>query len=61
MTDSELIAALGGPAKAAVFWEVTPQAVSQWKEKGIPRARRMYLRVMRPDLFPKQEPAKDVA
>lgn len=51
MTDSELIDALGGPSAVAKLLEVTPQAVSQWRDKGIPRARRMYLRLVRPDLF----------
>jgi DNA-binding transcriptional regulator YdaS (Cro superfamily) len=62
MTDSELIDALGGPSAVAKLLEVTPQAVSQWREKGIPRARKMYLRLVRPDLFPpKPEPAKQAA
>jgi len=51
MTDSELIDKLGGPKKVADLLEVTPQAVSQWREKGIPRARKMYLRLVRPELF----------
>lgn len=66
MNDAELIKELGGPAKAAKLFEVTPQAVSQWAEKGIPRARMMYLKVVRPDLFkqaeqPDQQPSRAAA
>lgn len=62
MSDSDLIDKLGGPAVVARLLEVTPQAVSQWRGKGIPRARMMYLRLVRPDLFPpKPEAAKQVA
>ena len=51
MSDSDLIDKLGGPSAVAKLLEVTPQAVSQWRDKGIPRARMMYLRLIRPDLF----------
>lgn len=51
MNDSDLIDKLGGPTVVAKLLEVTPQAVSQWRDKGIPRARMMYLRLVRPDLF----------
>lgn len=42
---------LGGTSAAAEFFEVTTGAVSQWRDTGIPRARLMYLRAMRPDIF----------
>lgn len=58
MNDADLIKSLGGPAAAAKLFEVTPQAVSQWASKGIPRARLMYLKVVRPDLFVPQEPRR---
>ena len=65
MNDADLIKQLGGPAEAAKLFEVTPQAVSQWASKGIPRARMMYLKVIRPDLFkhPEQpgQPARAAA
>lgn len=49
--DAELIIEkLGGQARVAELCEVTPQAVFQWK-KGIPQARLMYLRAIRPDVF----------
>lgn len=49
--DAALIDAMGGTVKVARLCEVSPQAVTQWRRAGIPRARRMYLRVLRPDLF----------
>lgn len=42
---------LGGTNAAAVFFEVTSGAVSQWRNDGIPRARAMYLRATRPDVY----------
>jgi phage terminase Nu1 subunit (DNA packaging protein) len=42
---------LGGTTLAAEFFEVTLGAVSQWRENGIPKARAMYLRAMRPDIY----------
>lgn len=50
-SDIELIELLGGPAEVARLCRVTTAAVSQWKNDGIPDARRMYLEVVRPDLF----------
>lgn len=51
MTDSELIDALGGTAEVARLCQVKPPSVSEWRAKGIPRARLLYLRVLRPDVF----------
>jgi DNA-binding transcriptional regulator YdaS (Cro superfamily) len=45
------IALLGGSTEAARFFEVTVGAVSQWRENGIPKARAMYLRAARPDVY----------
>ena len=53
MTDSEIIDQLGGTAKVAELCEVSPPAVSQWREQGIPNSRLMFLRLARPDVFPK--------
>jgi len=50
MTDSELIDALGGTAKLAEICDVTSQAVSQWRDDGIPDARRQLLSVLYPDV-----------
>lgn len=51
MNDSDLIDQLGGTADVAGLCEVTLSAVSQWRTEGIPKARLMYLRAVRPDLF----------
>jgi hypothetical protein len=43
---------LGGTTRAAVFFEVVPSTVSQWKRRGkIPKAKEMYLRVAKPELY----------
>lgn len=51
MNDSEIIDALGGTAEVARICNVRPPSVSEWRVKGIPEARRMYLEVLRPDVF----------
>lgn len=50
-TDSDIIDALGGTVTVATLCEVTPPSVSEWRKNGIPRARRLFLRTIRPDLF----------
>jgi DNA-binding transcriptional regulator YdaS (Cro superfamily) len=50
MNAESIIDRLGGNAAVAELCEVTPQAVSQWRS-GIPRARLLYLRAVRPDVF----------
>jgi hypothetical protein len=57
MTSSEIIEALGGTAETARLCDVSPQAVSQWRIDGIPHAREMYLRAVRPDLFADEKAA----
>ena len=59
--DSPLIDDLGGPTAVAALCQVSPQAVSQWRRDGIPKARRMYLAVIRPDLVVQRvsEPAME--
>jgi hypothetical protein len=43
---------LGGTTRAAVFFEVTPSAVSKWKLRGrLPKAKAMYLRVAKPEVY----------
>jgi hypothetical protein len=56
-TDSEIIDALGGTLAAASLCEVSPPSVSEWRKKGIPKARRMFLRSVRPDLFTASQPS----
>lgn len=50
MSPSIVIERLGGVSEVARLCECTPQAVSQWHD-GIPKAREMYLRAVRPDVF----------
>ncbi|MBI2798947.1 MAG: Rha family transcriptional regulator [Gammaproteobacteria bacterium] len=51
MTDSELIDKLGGTAELSRLCKVKPSSVSEWRKTGIPPARRMFLEVVRPDIF----------
>lgn len=63
MTDSELIDELGGTAEVARLCEVSTAAVAQWRINGIPKARRMFLRLARPSVFKrlrKQESAVEL-
>jgi len=54
------IDALGGTNKVAELCGVSPQAVSQWRTDGMPQARLMYLRLLRPDAFADEFPAPEV-
>lgn len=54
-TANTIIDALGGTSKVARLCAVTTGAVSQWRDNGIPAARLMYLKVIRPAVF-KDEP-----
>ena len=56
-TDSEIIDALGGTSAVARLCQVARQAVSNWRKEGIPDARRMYLKAVRPDVFGPAEKA----
>ena len=46
-----IIDLLGGTNRVSEMCDVTPQAVSHWRTKGIPQARLMYLKLLRPDVF----------
>ncbi|MFJ4349434.1 hypothetical protein ACIPZ5_00885 [Pseudomonas sp. NPDC089428] len=62
MNPSAIIEALGGTFRVAELCEVRPPSVSDWKKHGIPRARMMFLRVARPDVFKAlEEEAKEDA
>lgn len=51
-----IISKLGGPSKAAHFFECTPAAISQWKrDQKIPNARLLHLKAARPDLFEQKQ------
>jgi len=62
LTDSAIIDLLGGTAKVARMCKVDPAAVSNWRIRGIPAAKYMFLGarieteshglVTRQDLFP---------
>lgn len=51
MDANSIIDFLGGTNAVAELCEVTPQAVSQWREDGIPKARLMFLRLAKPEIF----------
>lgn len=51
MTHSEIIDALGGTSRVAELCEVRPPSVSDWRKHGIPKARMMFLRAVRPEVF----------
>lgn len=51
MNDSKLIDILGGTSEVARLCQVRAASVSEWRHRGIPRARRMYLELIRPDAF----------
>lgn len=53
MDTNVIIDKLGGTAEVARLCEITAQAVSQWRDDGIPKARLMYLTLLRPDVFKK--------
>lgn len=51
MDNSNIIDKFGGTNEVARLCDVSPQAVSQWRNDGIPNARLMYLKLLRPDVF----------
>jgi predicted transcriptional regulator len=51
MDTRTVIKRLGGGAKVAALCEITPAAVSQWINNGIPPARLMFLKLAKPDAF----------
>lgn len=51
MTPNEIIDALGGTFRVAELCEVKPPSVSDWRKHGIPRARLMFLRIAKPEVF----------
>lgn len=58
LSDSQIIDALGGTMAVATLCEVRGPSVSEWRYNGIPRARRQYLALIRPDLFPRKPKLK---
>lgn len=51
MDQNAIIDAIGGTSAVAELCNVTTGAVSQWRDTGIPRARLMFLKLARPDVF----------
>ena len=54
---NRIIDALGGTAATARLCGIRMASVSGWRQAGIPSARLMYLRLLRPDLFEVRENA----
>ena len=54
---NKVIDALGGTNAVAKLCNVKPPSVSGWREDGIPDARLMYLKVIRPHVFKEIEKA----
>jgi hypothetical protein len=55
--DSEIIDELGGTSAVAKLCEIKPSSVSEWRQSGIPKGRRKYFQLLRPDLF--QSPSNE--
>jgi hypothetical protein len=54
MDTNQIIDALGGTSAVARLCEIRPPSVSGWLARGrIPKARLMYLKLARPDVFGK--------
>ena len=53
MNATKIIDLLGGTSRVAELCNVKPPSVTGWKRHGIPRARLMYLQILRPDVFEK--------
>lgn len=51
MDSSKIIDALGGTNEVARLCGIKPGSVSGWRVSGIPQARLMYLKLLRPDVF----------
>ena len=47
----KIIDRLGGTTCVATIFDITKASVSNWRKKGIPPARLMYLEVARPDVL----------
>lgn len=49
-----VIERLGGTCAAARFFEISPAAVTDWRHKGVPKARVLHLKAVRPDVLQEQ-------
>ena len=59
MDDSKIIDRLGGTVEVSRLCEVRPPSVSEWRRTGIPKARRQFLQLLRPDVFEPGPAAND--
>jgi hypothetical protein len=59
-TDSEIIDELGGPAKVALECDISSQAVTQWRKKGIPKPWFRFFALKYPDIFGADEERRRV-
>lgn len=56
MNANDLIDKLGGTSEVARMCEIKPASVSEWRQKGeIPKARLMYLKLLRPEIFTQEQ------
>lgn len=53
MDANKIIDELGGTGVVAELCDVKPPSVSEWRSAGIPKARLMFLKVIRPEVFKK--------
>ena len=51
MDTNIIIDRLGGTSEVARLCGVKMPSVSEWRKQGIPKARLMYLKLLRPDVF----------
>ena len=56
MNDSDIIDRLGGTNEVARLCHVKPPSVSEWRQNGIPAARRQFLKLLKPDAFAQVPP-----
>lgn len=58
---SKLIDDMGGTVAVARLCAVSSQAVSKWRNDGIPSARLMYLKLLRPEFFQQEKTKSEKA
>lgn len=56
MESSRIIDLLGGTKRVADLCEISSQAVSQWRDKGIPKPWLKFLRLAHPEVFANAAP-----
>lgn len=53
---SRIIDELGGPSAVARLCQCRQPSVTQWRHRGIPLSRHLYLHAIRPDVVPAPTP-----